>query len=411
MMQTLYITDDIRLCVEDNNVFFQQYRDGSWSIIAIPVFYFRDIHDASDNKEYVHESILEDMEKFFARTAPWVNTIEINQEDVDGYLKEIYGKNCPDNIDALAQAVLACNVLLGELEVSNRSFDDGYYNFGLIPSPGEVLASQDLKHALDLLVGTYTKPMGKSVKKHLSGDYYASHKLALLRFLYGLHAENVIKVMDESMIFSQYLINKLEYSGLAIDKNGYFELPLWVLQAPENYRVRWMCDDFELFLDCISLSLHNKDDLADVNYDTKDIFLIHNRIIDALNYSFVLDNLDLQESVSPIHTNDIGVIDNISFTTLRTALDLACVGREMNVCVGSEMYYKRLLSGSSVFIQGTLQDDQLRDNHILAEIDVKTNKIIECRKDHNHDVSDEEFDTVKKAVQKMFNNVGEFSYS
>lgn len=313
--------------------------------------------------------------------------------------------------NALARAILACNVVLSELRVPYRSFDDGYYNFGFVPAPAEVLASQDLKHALYLLIGIYTKPMGKSVRNHLSGDYHASYKLALLRFLYGLKAENVVKVMDESMMFSRYLMDKLEYGGLVVDEYGYLEIPSWVLQSPENYRVEWMCDDFELFLDCVSLSLHNKDDLIGVDYNTKDIFLIHNRIIDALNYSFVLDNLDLQESVSPVYTQEIGVIDNISFITLKSAFDLACVGREMNVCVGSEMYYKRLLSGSSVFIQGTIQGDHLRDKHILAEIDVKTNKIIECRKNHNHEVSDEEFSIVEKAVRRMFNNIDELSYS
>ena len=409
-MDILHLNDTIRICVENNDVFFQEYRNGNWSIVAIPVFYFCSNAFDSNSKDYVHEDILNDIEKFFARTAPWVNDIVVNQDDVDGYLKEIYGRNCPDDINALAKAIVACNVVLSELGVESRAFDDGYYNFGLTPSPHNVLAAKDLKHALNLLVGDYTKPMGKSVKNHLYGDYYASHKLALVHFLYGMTPENTIKVLDESMIFSQYLINKLEYSGLIIDNNGYFELPSWVLQAPEKHRVAWMCDDFELFLDCVSLSLHNKDNLQDVDYDTKDIFLIHNRIIDALNYFFVLDNLDLQESVSPIHTNDIGVIDNISFTTLKTALDLACVGREMNVCVGSEMYYKRLLSGSSVFIQGVIKDKSVKDKNILVEIDVKTNKIIECRKNHNHEVSNAEFDTVKKAVHKMFNNVGEFSY-
>lgn len=409
-MDILHLNDTIRICVENNDVFFQEYRNGRWNIVAIPVFYFHSNSD-SYSEDYVHEDILNDIEKFFARTAPWVNDIVVNQDDVDGYLKEIYGRNCPDDINALAKAIVACNVVLSELGVESRAFDDGYYNFGLTPSPHNVLASKDLKHALNLLVGDYTKPMGKSVKKHLYGDYYASHKLALAHFLYGMTPENTIKVLDESMIFSQYLINKLEYSGLVTDDNGYFELPSWVLQAPEKHRVAWMCDDFELFLDCVSLSLHNKDSLQDVDYDTKDIFLIHNRIIDALNYFFVLDNLDLQESVSPIHTNDIGVIDNISFATLKTALDLACVGREMNVCVGSEMYYKRLLSGSSVFIQGVIEDESVKDKHILAEIDVKTNKIIECRKDHNHEVSDDEFSIVEKAVQKMFNNSKELSYS
>lgn len=410
-MDIFHLNDTIRICVENNDVFFQEYRSGNWSIVAIPVFYFCSNAFNSNDKDYVHEDILNDIEKFFARTAPWVNDIVVNQDDVDGYLKEIYGRNCPDDINALAKAIVACNVVLSELGVESRAFDDGYYNFGLTPSPHNVLASKDLKHALNLLVGDYTKPMGKSVKKHLYGDYYASHKLALAHFLYGMTPENTIKVLDESMIFSQYLINKLEYSGLVTDDNGYFELPSWVLQAPEKHRVAWMCDDFELFLDCVSLSLHNKDSLQDVDYDTKDIFLIHNRIIDALNYFFVLDNLDLQESVSPIHTNDIGIIDNISFATLKTALDLACVGREMNVCVGSEMYYKRLLSGSSVFIQGVIEDKSVKDKYILAEIDVKTNTIIECRKNHNHDVSNAEFDTVKKAVQKMFNNSKELSYT
>lgn len=410
-MSILYLNNIVRLCVEDNSVFFQQYRNDRWNIVAIPIFYFRGDEKNPYSKDYVHKDTLNDIEKFFARTAPWVNNITVNQDDIDGYLKEIYGKDCPDDINALAKAIIACNVALSELGVENRAFDDGYYSFGLIQSPPDVLAAKDLKHALELLVGTYNKPMGKVVKHHLHGDYYASHKLALLHFLYGMSPDNAIKVMNESMIFSRYLINKLEYSSLMVNNNGYFVLPHWVLQAPENYRVAWMCDDFELFLDCVSLSLHNKDDLHDVDYDTKDIFLIHNRIIDALNYSFVLDNLDLQESVSPIHTNDIGVIDNISFTTLKTALDLACVGREMNVCVGSEMYYKRLLSGSSVFIQGVIEDKRVKDKHILAEIDVNTNTIIECRKDHNHEVTDDEFSIVEKAVQKMFNNVGEFSYS
>lgn len=410
-MSILHLNNIVRLCVEDNNVFFQQYRNGNWNIVAIPIFYFRGNEKNPYSKDYVHKDTLNDIEEFFAQTAPWVNNITVNQDDIDGYLKEIYGKDCPDDINTLAKAIVACNVALSELGVENRAFDDGYYSFGLVQSPPDVLAAKDLKHALELLIGTYNKPMGKSVKHHLHGDYYASHKLALLRFLYGLKAENVVKVMNESMIFSRYLIDKLEYSSLMVNNNGYFVLPHWVLQAPENYRIAWMCDDFELFLDCVSLSLHNKDNLQDVDYDTKDIFLIHNRIIDALNYSFVLDNLDLQESVSPIHTNDIGVIDNISFTTLKTALDLACVGREMNVCVGSEMYYKRLLSGSSVFIQGVIEDKSVKDKYILAEIDVKTNTIIECRKNHNHDVSNAEFDTVKKAVQKMFNNSKELSYT
>lgn len=400
-MDILHLNDTICLCVENNDVFFQEYRNGNWNIAAIPVFYFHSNSD-SYSEDYVHEDIIDDIKEFFVRTAPWVNDIVINQDDVDGYLKEIYGRNCPDDINALAKAIVACNVVLSELGVESRAFDDGYYNFGLTPSPHNVLAAKDLKHALKLLVGDYTKPMGKSVKKHLYGDYYANHKLALLHFLYGMIPENIIKVLDESMIFSQYLINKLEYSGLVTDDNGYFELPSWVLQAPEKHRVAWMCDDFELFLDCVSLSLHNKDSLQDVDYDTKDIFLIHNRIIDALNYFFVLDNLDLQESVSPIHTNNIGVIANISFTTLKTALDLACVGREMNVCVGSEMYYKRLLSGSSVFIQGVIEDESVKDKYILAEIDVKTQKIIECRKCNNHDVSSLELGIVEKAVNKMF---------
>lgn len=410
-MHTLNIKDDIRLCVDNNNVFFQQYRDDFWDIVSIPIFYFCNTDNDYNSRNYVGEDILDDIDDFFARVAPWVNEIEINQDDVDGYLKEVYGRSCPDNINALARAILACNVVLSELRVPYRSFDDGYYNFGFVPAPSEVLASQDLKHALYLLIGIYTKPMGKSVRNHLSGDYHASYKLALLRFLYGLKAENVVKVMDESMMFSRYLMDKLEYGGLVVDEYGYLEIPSWVLQSPENYRVEWMCDDFELFLDCVSLSLHNKDDLIDVDYNTKDIFLIHNRIIDALNYSFVLDNLDLQESVSPVYTQEIGVIDNISFITLKSAFDLACVGREMNVCVGSEMYYKRLLSGSSVFIQGTIQGDHLRDKHILAEIDVKTNKIIECRKNQNHEVSDEEFSIVEKAVKRMFNNIDELSYS
>lgn len=53
----------------------------------------------------------------------------------------------------------------------------------------------------------------------------------------------------------------------------------------------------------------------------------------------------------------------------------------------------------------------MRDKHILAEIDVKTNKIIECRKNHNHEVSDDEFSIVEKAVKRMFNNIDELSYS
>ena len=208
--------------------------------------------------------------------------------------------------------------------------------------------------------------------------------------------------MNEGMMFSQYLMNKLEFVELPINDDGYFILPQWVLDSSEDYKVQWMCDDFELFLDCISLSIHNENDLKDVDYNTKNIFLIHNRIIDALNYSFVIDNMDLKENVSPIDVNQIGMIENISFKTLDSAFDLACAGREMNICVGSELYYKRLLSGSSVFLQGFVQNDDLNNNYILAEIDVKTQKIIECRKCNNHDVSSLELSIVEKAVNKMF---------
>jgi len=401
-MDILNINKYIRLCVEDNNVFFQEYRNDKWNITAIPTFYFSNDYDNHYNKDYVHKDILNDIEDFFSCVAPWVNKIEVNQDDIDDYLKEIYGRNCPENINSLARAIISCNVILSELGIEYRAFNDGFYNFGLIPSPNNVLASKDLKQALNMLIGTYSKPMGKTVKKYLHGDYYASYKIALLHFLYGMSAENSIKVMNEGMMFSQYLMNKLEFVELPINDDGYFILPQWVLDSSEDYKVQWMCDDFELFLDCISLSIHNENDLKNVDYNTKNIFLIHNRIIDALNYSFVIDNMDLKENVSPIDVNQIGMIENISFKTLDSAFDLACAGREMNICVGSELYYKRLLSGSSVFLQGFVQNDDLNNNYILAEIDVKTQKIIECRKCNNHDVSSLELSIVEKAVNKMF---------
>ena len=77
-MDILHLNDTIRICVENNDVFFQEYRNGRWNIVAIPVFYFRGDEKNPYSKDYVHKDTLNDIEEFFAQTAPWVNNITVN---------------------------------------------------------------------------------------------------------------------------------------------------------------------------------------------------------------------------------------------------------------------------------------------------------------------------------------------
>lgn len=418
-MKCLSINPILRVCVVKNDVFFQERKntiDKNWRVTNIPKFYFSDdsnkckkdflstkeilsriegtelykeFYDSEKNIEYnyVDKNIIHLMQDFIDENIPWVNNITINDGLIDGYAREVYGINCPDNIAPLVKLVLACNTPLLELGVAESSFDDGFYYTTSIVPIRSILASKDLKTAIKRLIGLYNKTISLEIKNALYGDINAIYKLSLLSFFHGMKQENILKVLSKGELLSDKVFNKFQFNSYKIDNEGFAILPNWVSQAPEKYRIEWMLDDFEMLVECILLTSQetNTNMFNDIDFNTKNIYLIHNRIVDVINYHFVLDNVALENNKSPIDTSDIGNIGGIEYSVLDNALDLACVGKKMNVCVGSEPYYKRLSSGSSVFLHGIVNDD--KNSSILVEIDVKTGKIIEARGDNNSDIS------------------------
>lgn len=428
-MKHLSISPVLRVCVDSNNVFFQQRKTSldKWKTTNLPMFYFSDERDKKETKNvndilkeiegtefyktlyesekhvesyYVEKSIIQELQNFIDDNVSWANKIDVNEDLVDGFAREIYGISCPENIDPLVRLILACNVTLEELGTKEQAFDDGFYSTTSIIPVRSLLASKDLKTAIKELMGTYSKNISREIKNALYGDINAMYKLSLLSFLRGMNQENILKVLTNGEMLSDKVFDKFQFNSYKVDDKGFAILPRWFLQAPEKYKVEWMLDDFEMMVECILLTGENEDNFSEVDFNTKNIYLVHNRIVDVINYHFTLDNLELANNVSPVETHDVGNIDGIEYNVLHSALDLACVGKTMNVCVGSEPYYKRLSSGSSVFLHGSVKDEE--SSNILAEIDVKTRKIIEVRGNSNSDVSESDREKTLLAIDKMF---------
>lgn len=428
-MQHLLISPVLRVCVDSNNVFFQQRKNSldEWKTTNLPIFYFSDkrnkekaknvndilkeiegtefyktLHESQKDIEshYVKENVIDDLQLFIDDNAPWVNKIDVNKNLVDGFAREVYGISCPENIDPLVRLILACNVTMEELGTKEQIFDDGFYSTTSIIPVRSVLASKDLKTAIKELMGIYSKNISREIKNALYGDINAMYKLSLLSFLRGMNQENILKVLTNGEIFSDKVFDKFQFNSYKVDSKGFAILPRWFSQAPEKYKVEWMLDDFEMMVECILLTSENEDTFDEVNFNTKNIYLVHNRIVDVINYHFTIDNLELANNVSPVETCDVGNIEGIEYNVLNSALDLACIGKIMNVCVGSEPYYKRLSSGSSVFLHGNTGDE--KTPNILAEIDVKTRKVIEVRGNSNSDVSERDKEKTLLAIDKMF---------
>lgn len=408
MTDHCYCSDNIRL-FHDNGVFrWERYHDNTWSWVFMPTLFFApekeedtpvfsvELDDDSgnvrivevdmrENKNYAYPDVMDRLTAFISEHCPWMNDRMVSNEIIDGYVREVFGKDCTGDVMPLVRAHLATVPFLDELGNVPAAFHDGYYRDNNVQDARDVTASADLRSGIYLATGTYSRPLAALISKKLVDSFEVSEKLSMLKLTRGLPPEKIIDLILDG--FLDTIPHSIVLRGLPFDGDDVM-VPEWLRTAEAHRHMAWL-RDMDVLSDCIQMAHDYQIDMDQVDLRTTDIYRVHNELMDIANHmdameSYIGDMDDIHQ-VTPYTDTRLEFSEgDLTVQSLMNGAEMMRVGASMSVCVGTVDYRRRLVNGQSMFFICVKEGV---DHPVgVAEVMVSNKQIVEMRGTRNNDL-------------------------